>query len=829
MRALFLAATLVASLSGIGTAQPALADPVVAPRPGALGKFDLKVGETKTVMMGDPMVARRAANALLAMAQSLVADRSVSGGDAAIAKATALWLVGEASIGLNDGAQAKTAIDEALGIVERTASTSKLHGDLLRSHAALAQMGGNVQAALRDYLSAYRIFRATHEARAQAMALQDIGTIYLEAEDFGRVLSYYSQSLEAYSSDPWLNLATYNNRGLAYVGEKRFAEAEAEYKLALAAARQLKTPLLEARILTNLADTQAKLGKLDQAARTLALADPLVRGGEGAGWRFLVLGEHATIAAAQGDNARAARLFAEAFAGKDFSKTEMPFRDLHRVASEVYDKLGQRELALAHFRAYQRLDREGLRLTASIGAQLMAAQFDFANQNLRISQLKQGQLQRDVTIERQKNQFRTKLFIGLGSALMVIFGLLFFGYFSIRRSRDQVRRANADLSLTNSELETALKARTDFLATTSHEIRTPLNGILGMTQVLLADRRLAGDVRERIQLLMGAGQTMKSLVDDILDVAKMEAGELTVHANEVNLSRLIVDCVGLWREAAANKGLVLECTLDNVPARVATDGDRLRQIVSNLLSNAVKFTASGSVTLEVRGYTHQGTGMLDFAVRDTGVGIAAADQSRIFEAFTQANSSTTREFAGTGLGLAISQRLAQALGGSIRVESAPGEGSCFTLSLPLAAVGGGMAQLSTKADSLANARVLVLDANQSAHALMRMLLASVTLSVDATADVEDALARVAGSNIDHLVVEGACAPIDRIRDILAAASAATVRTTLLAAPTEQLPASAIFSAGAGQVLLKPIGAADLIAGLQGAYAPADPAILEAAA
>ncbi len=831
-RAILLTTALAGALAGAGLSAPALSQPVAATaaaRDGVLGEFDAKIAQTKDVMMGDPLVARQAATQALNLAEKIRQRPEVPAREAMIARATALWLLGEANLGLNDTATATKLIEEALSIVGKADPGSKLRGDLLRSRATLAEMSGDVQGALKDYLSAHRIFSARRETRSQAIALQDIGNLYLEAHDYARVRKYYSESFAAYSSDPWLNLATYNNRGEAYRGEKRFREAEAEYKLALAAARALKSPLLEARILTNLADTQIDLGKLDQAERTLASADALVAKGEGAGWRPFVLGVRARIASKRGDKEQAARYFEQSFAGQDLAKTEMPFRELHRIAANVYDKLGQRELALAHLRAYQRLDREGLRLIASVGAQLMAAQFDFANQNLRIAQLKQGQLQRDITIERQKYQFRTRLFTALGAALLLIFALLFFGYFSIRRSRDQVRRANVDLSQTNADLAKALQARTDFLATTSHEIRTPLNGIMGMAQVLLADRRVVGDVRERIQLLLGAGQTMKSLVDDILDVAKMEAGDLTVQADEIDLSRLIRDCVGLWREAATNKGLTLECTLDNAPARVATDGDRLRQIVSNLLSNAVKFTNEGCVTLHVRGGTRDGEPVMDFVVQDTGIGIAEADQSRIFEAFTQANNSTTRDYSGTGLGLAISQRLARALGGEITVRSVPGEGSRFTLTLPLAPIGSALAQLTAKADCLAAARVLVLDGNIGNHALMRMLLAPVTLSVEVAATVEDANTHIAAGETDHLLIEGAAAPVAGLREITAAAREAGIRTTLLAAATEDLPASLIFTAGADQIVLKPVGAGDLIAALQRGYeAPAAECLAEAA-
>jgi signal transduction histidine kinase len=825
MRATILALTLV--LGAVASAAAPAAHEQAAALSGgsALTAFDTKIDATKQAMMGDPSVARKAAEEAVRMAEAMRRDAAVSPRDAAVSLATAQWLLGEAMIGLNDAPHAKSLIAEALAGVEAHDRGSKLHGDLLRSRATLAEMSGDVQGALKDYLAAHRIFQAGGEKRAQAIALQDIGNLYLEAGDFDRVRKYYSESLEAYGDDPWLNLATYNNRGQSYREQKRYREAEAEYRLALKAARQLRSPLLEARILTNLAETQSELGQLDPALQTLDAAGALVRGGEGAGWRPFVFGVRAMVEAKRGNTAEAGRLMGTAFAGQDLSTTEMPFRELHQAAAQIYEKLGDREQALAHLKAFQRLDREALRLTASASAQLMAAQFDFANQDLRIAQLKQGQLQRDITIERQRGQFRTRLFTGLGSALLIIFGLLAFGYVSIRRSRDQVRATNTELSSTNVALEKALKARTDFLATTSHEIRTQLNGILGMSQVLLADRRLASDTRERIELLRGAGETMKVLVDDILDVAKMEAGELAVDTEEVDLSRLLNGCVGLWREAAANKGLALECVLDRAPARVVGDGARLRQILSNLLSNAIKFTPEGAVTLDVRS---DGSG-IHFAVRDTGIGIPEDDQGRIFEAFTQVNNSTTREYSGTGLGLAISQRLAQAMGGGIALTSAPGEGSCFTLSLPLQAVGDGFAQLAAASGSLADAAVLLVERNIANHALMRMLLTPETRSIDIACSVEDALAQMAEAHFDHIVIEGASAggagrsAIEGIRMLVAQARPANAHTSLLAAASEELGAAQMFAAGADQVILKPIGAAELIAQLKKLYEAAEPA------
>ena len=826
--ALAAALGLVLTPGGVSMAQSAPRG-AAADRPTALKTFDAKIEMTKQAMMGDPMIARQSAQAAVWMALGLRDDARVSAREATTALATAKWLLGEAMIGLNAPEAAKPVIVEALALASRSSPGSKLEGDLLRSRATLSEMSGNAQGALKDYLQAYEIFRRLGQSRSEAIALQDIGNLYLEAGDFERVRRYYSQSLEAFDDDPWLNLATYNNRGQAYREEGKLDLAEAEYRLALGSARKLESPLLEARILTNLADAQIEAGRIAPAQATITAAARLVESGEGVGWRPFVYGVRAKIAARSGEYREAGALFATAFSGERLEATEMPFRELHEAAARVYERLGDGALALAHLKAFQRLDSEALRLTSTASSQLMAARFDFTNQNLRISRLKQGQLERDVLIERQRTQFRTNLFIALGLALSIILGLLSFGLVSLRRSRDQVRAANSELSATNVELEKALKARTDFLATTSHEIRTPLNGILGMSQVLLADRGLTSDMRERIEVLHGAGETMKSLVDDILEVAKMESGELAVEMREVSLTKLISDTCGLWREAAASKGLGFDCSYEDVPNRVVTDGDRLGQIISNLLSNAVKFTPTGRVSLEVRGLVTDGAETVEFAVRDTGVGLAVGDEARIFEPFTQVNNSTTREYSGTGLGLTISRRLATALGGDIAVESEPGRGSTFTLTLPLERVGDTPAYdenpAATGAAGLKAAAVLLVDRNASSHALMRMLLYPATASLEIVTAADEAVARLSRDSFDHVIIECAAvgddprANLKAIRSIVAAARSAQARTTLLALANEALNKAQLFAVGATQVILKPIAAGELIAALAEAYGP----------
>lgn len=785
----------------------------LAAEPAPAASFAQTVEATKKAMMGDPEHALASATRAVAIARRLPA-----GHDADVAVATAEWLHGEALLFMNRVADARPVVDATLARVETVAPNTKLHGDLLRSHGAIAASDGRVLVALNDYQRAHDVFRAAGEKRSQAMALQDIGQIYWDAGDYARVLDYYEQSAEVYADDPTLTLTMQNNRAEVFRKEKRFTDAAAAYRAALVAAVKLKSPLLQTRILTNLAGSEAEAGRLAAAQLAINRAARLAAHGEAAGWQPFVYGTAARIALDRGDPEAAQALIRRTFTGVDVAKTEVLFRAYHETAARIFEARGEERLALQHLKAFQRLDRETQQLTATAASQLLAARFDFANQNLKIANLKQGQLQRDIQLERQRGSFRTTLFSALAVAGGVVLALLLFGFFSLRRSRNRVRDANSTLSEVNGALEKALKAKTEFLATTSHEIRTPLNGILGMTQVLLADRRIETDVRDRIRVVHGAGETMRALVDDILDIAKMESGKLSVEQQPIELRSILSEVAQLWQGHATTKGLVLDVDLDEAPERIVSDGARIRQIVFNLMSNAVKFTEAGRIALEARvDAAAVGHDAIVISLSDTGVGIPADKQEEIFEAFAQVDGGVTRQFSGTGLGLAICRNLATALGGELSVTSAPGEGSTFMVRLPFVEPAA-LTDVVPGCGGLGDATVLLVEAELSVQGLMRMLLAAEASATEAVAHCGDALTMVQAGGIDHVIVNANTArSAAELRDLVSAARAARTRTTVLVSADGSPSVADVMLLGADQIIVKPIGGTELVTALAGLY------------
>jgi signal transduction histidine kinase len=240
--------------------------------------------------------------------------------------------------------------------------------------------------------------------------------------------------------------------------------------------------------------------------------------------------------------------------------------------------------------------------------------------------------------------------------------------------------ANAELERARQAAESANAAKSAFLATMSHEIRTPLNGVLGMAQVMERES-LPKRQRERLSVIQRSGETLLVLLNDLLDLSRIESGRLELEEGELDIEDIAAGARDTFQALADDKAVELELTVEPAArGRWRGDPTRVRQILHNLVSNAVKFTADGVVAIHVG---HDGEALV-MAVTDSGPGIPPERQAAMFDRFTQADTSTTRRFGGSGLGLAICRELAEMLGGSITLESAEGQGSTFTVRLPLA-------------------------------------------------------------------------------------------------------------------------------------------------
>lgn len=438
-----LAAALTFASPTIGSAQSA-----PAPSP-----FEESIAAAKSQMMG---------NSAAALKSAIEAEKraETSKDNPELAKLTAKWLQGEALMRLNRAPEAEKIIEEALAEALRIAPEEKLLADLLRSKAGLQAANGKYGEALSSFQMAHDRYKALGEARSQAIVLQNMGSLYSDARDYERVLSYYREATNVYPEDNALSLSGHNNRGNALKELGRFDEAEKEFQLALGVAGKMGSPMLEARILTNIASTQFLNGQLASAEQSVAQGMRLaVR--DAPDWVPFLHGVKAQIAYERGDISTAKTHMGLAFKGQDLGHTSPYFRDFHETAYRIYSRTGDYRLAAEHMAAFNRLDSQARDLSAQANNALLGARFDAENRELRISKLSAEKEANEARLASAQNQ---NYFLTTAIALVIFAFLIALAILrTVNRNRAAIKDANEKLTyVTQHDGLTGLFARDHF-------------------------------------------------------------------------------------------------------------------------------------------------------------------------------------------------------------------------------------------------------------------------------------------------------------------------------------------------------------------------------
>jgi len=367
-------------------------------------------------------------------------------------------------------------------------------------------------------------------------------------------------------------------------------------------------------------------------------------------------------------------------------------------------------------------------------------------------------------------------------------------------------------------------AKSQFLAMVSHEIRTPLNGILGMAQALGADT-LTGEQREKVEIILESGQSLKSIINDVLDMSKIEAGKIEISTVGCDLYELVRGVVRLLEPLVNAHAISLECHFTpQTPKLLRFDPVRVQQCISNLVSNAIKFTEAGRIDVSVSAETTDGGGhIISVAVSDTGIGIEQAVLGTLFSEFTQADGSTTRRFGGTGLGLAITRRLARLMGGDVTVASEQGKGSTFTASFRAE---GYIADDDPQEERpeidkgrLAGLRVLLVDDNRINRHVGRLMLQPLGITVIEAENGREALDLLVRHDIDLVLMDVHMPIMDGLETLrhMRASKATWSKLPVIAVTADAMAGDreSLLAYGMDSYVSKPIDKDELIAEIHG--------------
>jgi EAL domain-containing protein (putative c-di-GMP-specific phosphodiesterase class I)/tetratricopeptide (TPR) repeat protein len=388
--------------------------------------YEARIQDARASMMADPQAAL---NAALAAYQAAGSPQSAAYRERT---ARARWLEAESLMRLGRPAEAAVALEYAVEALAVDAAPSQLRGDILMSRARIAMLQPDFEAALAAFVAARDMFQLLDSPRSEAMALQGLGWIYTEARQYDEALNFYSRAMDRHR-DSSLDLAALNNRANVYRQLNQFEDALSDYHAALDVALALNSPILNVRILSNISALHVLRGDLEEADHALERAREQAPDLADSDWSRTMSGVEAMIASGRGDLRGARAALEQTFAGLNLDATPQPYLEFHELASEVFDRLGEPAAALAHLQAFKRLDDQARDIAASANSAVVAAEYNFAEQNFQLQQLRTERLEQDVRTAAIAERARLTTFSGI---LALIVGLLILAY-----SRYRVERA----------------------------------------------------------------------------------------------------------------------------------------------------------------------------------------------------------------------------------------------------------------------------------------------------------------------------------------------------------------------------------------------------
>lgn len=590
--------------------------------------------------------------------------------------------------------------------------------------------------ALQAYTRGYEIYKELNDTPAIVYALNDIGNIYFDRGEYELALKHYREALEMSKAVNFKHAWTLslNNIGLTHMQRKEYKEAHKYFMQALNIRRTMNSDWLIAHSYSYLGINYQQMGEYDTALSYFRKAQDIFAAQKDESGLAATYGKIAAVYLEMKDKAKALHWFNEAASkyaesgnSRNLAHTYIQIGNIyamdgqHREAvayfkravplaidadqnleeqeaylrlSESYSKTGDYKQALYYYKRFDAVadsiyDRESTRKLINMQAQYELQEKD---RELKASQNENSLKETALEADRRKIEF----LFGLVMAVFIIAMLITVSYRNklaanrslkakkevIKSQKEEIEKSNEELKNAKDLAEASSLAKTEFLSRMSHEIRTPINGIIGFTDLLMQDD-LPQESRSKLESIRYSANNLSVIINDILDLSKIEAGKVEFERLEFNVRQMAQELVNIASVSAQHKDIVINCNVDQkIPDRLTGDPTRLYQILLNLLNNAVKFTAKGSIKLDIDLLTRKDNRVrLQMKVSDTGIGIPADKLDSIFDNFHQAGADIHRVYGGTGLGLTIAQKLVELQGGSIKVESKPGQGSVFSFAL----------------------------------------------------------------------------------------------------------------------------------------------------